>query len=98
MQFDVANYITNIASGSFDISIPNGSVGTQVSYYLTIPNHSTGNGTWHVFPVVTGAYCNSTFVGVGGEVSSTGGCSIWVRNGYTTTSRTITIHWLAVKL
>ncbi len=97
LQFDVANYITNIASGSFDISMPNGSVGTQVSYDLTIPNHSTGSGTWHVFPVVTGAYCNSTFVGVGGEVSSTGGCTIWIRNGYTTTSRTITVHWLAVK-
>lgn len=97
LQFDVANYITNIASGSFDVTMSNGTVGTQASYNLTIPNHSTGKGTWHVFATITGAYCNSTFVGVGGEVSSTGGCTIWVRNGYASASRTITIHWLAVK-
>lgn len=97
LQFDVANYITNIASGSFDITISDGTVGTQASGTLTIPNSSTGSGTWHVFITADGAYCNTVSVGTNGGVSSSGKCAVWIRNVYTATSRTLTLHWLAVK-
>lgn len=96
LQFAASNYITNMASGSFNITMANGTVGTENSYSLTIPNYSTGSGTWHVFATVTGAYCNTAFVGVNGEVTN-GGCKIYVRNGYASASRTIKIHWLAVR-
>ena len=90
----VSYFITNIEVGSNDVTLA-GTNGTEAYVDVTYKNGSKGGGTLYIVATAHGS--NSDNVSVGISYESDTGFRLWVRNVYKASSRTLTIHWIAIK-
>ena len=81
-------------AGSKSVTL-GGSNGAEAYVDVTYNNGSKGSGTWYIVATAHGSYCDTVSVGI--ENESNTGFRIWVRNVYAAASRTLKIHWIAVK-
>lgn len=89
-----AYYVTNMESGSVSVTL-GASNGTEASKTVSFHGGSKGSGSWHIIATAEGTYSDNVSIGISG-ISNTG-FTIWVRNVYSASSRTLNLHYVAVK-